>query len=111
MTPPRCEIKYASRHRGTSSLFIATVGYPFFDATVPERRSEFTSPVGPRHISRLAAGPFEENLVAMSLYILADRDEVAVGITHAATPFSAVIVQRLGKKDRSFVAPLFGAGP
>jgi hypothetical protein len=47
----------------------------------------------------------------MSLCILADRDEVAVGITHVATPFPAVIVQRLGKKDRSFVAPLFVAGP
>jgi hypothetical protein len=69
MTPPRCEIKYASRSQGTSSLFIATVDYPFFDATIPERRSEFTSPVGPPHISRVATGPFEENLVAMSLSV------------------------------------------
>jgi hypothetical protein len=29
--------------------------------------------------------------------ILSDLDEVAVGITHVATPFPAVIVQRLGK--------------
>ena len=43
--------------------------------------------------------------------ILADSDEVPIGITHVATPFPAVIVQRLGKKDRSLVAPLFLAGP
>jgi hypothetical protein len=43
--------------------------------------------------------------------ILADLDEVAVGNTHIATPFPAVIVQRLGKEERSFVAPFFVAGP
>src|SRR5208282_348453 len=43
--------------------------------------------------------------------ILAHLDEVAVGITHVAAPFPAVIVQWLGKKERSFVAPLFVAGP
>ena len=43
--------------------------------------------------------------------ILADLDEVAVGITHVATPFPAAIVERLGKKGRAFVAPLFVAGP
>jgi hypothetical protein len=49
--------------------------------------------------------------VERHLSILADLDEVAVGITHVATPFPAVIVQRLGKKERSLVAPLFVAGP
>jgi len=43
--------------------------------------------------------------------ILADLDEVAVGITHVAAPFPAVIVQWLGKEERSFVTPLFVAGP
>jgi len=42
--------------------------------------------------------------------ILADRDEVAVRVTPIATPFPAAIVQRLGKEERSFVAPLFVAG-
>ena len=45
------------------------------------------------------------------LSILADLDEVAVRITHVAAPFPAVIVYWLGKKERSFVAPLFVAGP
>jgi len=45
------------------------------------------------------------------LSILADLDEVAVGITHVASPFPAVIVSRLGQKERSFVAPLFVTGP
>jgi len=49
--------------------------------------------------------------VERHLSILADLDEVAVGITHVATPFPAVIVQRLRKEERSFVAPLFVAGP
>ena len=43
--------------------------------------------------------------------ILADRDEVAVRVTPIATPFPAAIVQRLGKEERSFVAPLFVARP
>jgi hypothetical protein len=44
--------------------------------------------------------------------ILADLDEVAVRITHVAAPFPAVeILQRLRKKDRAFVAPLFVALP
>jgi hypothetical protein len=43
--------------------------------------------------------------------ILADLDEVAVGITHVATPFPVVILQRLGKEERSFVAPSPKAGP
>ena len=38
--------------------------------------------------------------------VLADLDEVAVGITHVAAPFPAVIVEWLGEKERSFVAPL-----
>ena len=46
------------------------------------------------------------------LSILADLDEVAVGITHVAAPFPAVrIWQWLGKKKRAFVAPFFVAGP
>jgi hypothetical protein len=49
--------------------------------------------------------------VERHLRILADLDEVAVGITHAAMPFPAVMVQLLGKKERSFVAPLFVTGP
>jgi hypothetical protein len=49
--------------------------------------------------------------VESRLSILADLDEVAVGITHVAVPLPAVIVERLGKKERSFVAPLFVAGP
>ena len=43
--------------------------------------------------------------------ILADLDEVAVGIAHVATPFRAVIVQGLGEEDGAFFAPLFVAGP
>ena len=39
-------------------------------------------------------------------------NEVAVGVTHVAAPFPAVrIGQWLGKKKRSFAAPLFVAGP
>src|SRR5580692_468703 len=49
--------------------------------------------------------------VESHLRILADLDEVAVRITHVAAPFPAAIVQRLGKKERSFVAPLFVASP
>ena len=45
------------------------------------------------------------------LSLLADLDEVAVWITHVAAPFPAAIVQRLGKKESSFVAPLFVASP
>jgi hypothetical protein len=43
--------------------------------------------------------------------ILADLDEVAVGITHVAAPLPTVIIERFGKKERAFVAPLFVAGP
>ena len=43
--------------------------------------------------------------------ILADLDEIAVEITHITAPFPAVIVERLGKKERSSVAPLFVARP
>jgi hypothetical protein len=49
--------------------------------------------------------------VERHLRILADPDEVAVRITHVATSFPAAIVQTLGKEERSFVAPLFVAGP
>lgn len=43
--------------------------------------------------------------------ILADLDKVAVGITHVAAPLPTVIVERLGKKERSFFASLFVTGP
>ena len=43
--------------------------------------------------------------------ILADLDKVAVGITHEAAPLPTVIVERLGKKERSFFASLFVTGP
>jgi hypothetical protein len=43
--------------------------------------------------------------------ILANLDEVAVGITHVAAPFPAVwILQGFGKKDRAFAAPSSVAG-
>src|SRR6516164_9023976 len=58
---------------------------------------------------RRSAVAFES--VEGHLCILADLDEVAVGITHVAAPFPAVIVERLSKKDRSFIAPLLVAGP
>src|SRR5215469_2690948 len=45
------------------------------------------------------------------LSILADLDEIPIGITHVAAPFPPVIVERLGKKRRAFVAPLFIAIP
>jgi hypothetical protein len=57
----------------------------------------------------LSAVLFE--MVEGHLTILADLDEVAVGIAHVTTPFPPVIVQRLGKKECSFVAPLLVAGP
>jgi hypothetical protein len=44
--------------------------------------------------------------------LLADLDEVAVWIAHAATPLPAVrIGQRLSEKDSAFISPLFVAGP
>ena len=45
------------------------------------------------------------------LRILADLDEVAVGITHLATPLPTMIVQWLSEEECSFVTPLFVAGP
>ena len=50
-------------------------------------------------------------MVQRHLGILADFDEIAVGITHVAPPFPPVIVQRLGKKERALVTPLLVAGP
>jgi hypothetical protein len=44
------------------------------------------------------------------LSILADLNEGAVGITHVAAPFPAVIVKWLDEKKRSFVAPFLVAG-
>jgi hypothetical protein len=49
--------------------------------------------------------------VERHLSILAAFDEIAVGITHVATLFPAVIVQRLSEEESSLVAPLFVAGP
>jgi len=45
------------------------------------------------------------------LSILADLDEVAVGITQVATPFPAMIVERFGKKECALSPPFFVAGP
>ena len=50
-------------------------------------------------------------MVQRQLGLLADLNEAAVGITHVATPFPAVIFQRLGKRERTLVAPLLVAGP
>ena len=50
-------------------------------------------------------------MVERHLSILADLDEVAVGIAQIAAPFPTVIVQWLGKEERSLVAPLFVASP
>ena len=50
-------------------------------------------------------------VVERHLSVLADLDEVAVGIAHVATPFPTVIVERLGEEERSFGAPLFVTGP
>lgn len=46
------------------------------------------------------------------LSILADLDEVAIGITHVAAPFPAVkIGQWLGEKQRPLFGPFLVAGP
>jgi hypothetical protein len=50
-------------------------------------------------------------VVKRHLSILADLDEVAVGIAHVTTPFPTVIVERFGEEDRSLGAPLFVTGP
>src|SRR3989442_15253726 len=50
-------------------------------------------------------------VVERHLSVLADLDEVAVGIAHVATPFPTVVVERLGEEERSFGAPLFATGP
>jgi hypothetical protein len=47
--------------------------------------------------------------VERRLRILADLDEVAVGITHVATPLAAVIFEWLCKEERSFFASFFVA--
>jgi hypothetical protein len=43
--------------------------------------------------------------------VLADFDDIAVGVAHVATPFPAVVVERLGEEDSAFGAPVFVAGP
>ena len=50
-------------------------------------------------------------VVECHLSVLADLDEVAVGIAHVAAPFPTVVVERLGEEERSFDAPLFVTGP
>ena len=50
-------------------------------------------------------------VVERHLSVLADLDDVAVGIAHIATPFPTVVVERLGEEERSFGAPLFVTGP
>jgi hypothetical protein len=50
-------------------------------------------------------------VVKRKLGILANLDQIAVWIAHVATPFPAVVVERLSEKDRAFVAPLFVTGP
>ena len=50
-------------------------------------------------------------VVKRELRILANLNQIAVWITHVATPFPAMVVERLSEKDRAFVAPLFVTGP
>ncbi len=51
-------------------------------------------------------------MIERKLSVLSDLDEVPVGITHVAAPFPAVgIRQRLRKKGRAFLSPLFVADP
>jgi uncharacterized membrane protein len=50
-------------------------------------------------------------VVKRNLRILADLDHVAVWIAHVATPFPAMVVERLSEKNRAFIAPLFVTGP
>ena len=66
-------------------------------------------PTGVKLPGSSAGAAFE--MVEAHLGVLADLDEVAIGITHVASPLPAVIVQRLGKEEGSYVAPLFVASP
>src|ERR1700733_6015133 len=50
-------------------------------------------------------------VVKRKLRILANLNQIAVWITHVATPFPAMVVERFGEKGRAFVAPLFVTGP
>jgi hypothetical protein len=77
---------YASRE-WTPSYGQARAGCPFIADQYQETRLS---------VGKLT-GVFET--IESHLSILADLDEVAVGITHVAAPFSAVIVHRLGKKN------------
>src|ERR1022692_2264771 len=79
------------------------------DATYQAVPDCMLAPLGVQLLGNLTGIVFET--VEGHLSVLADLDEVAVGITHVAAPFPAVIVERLGKEGRSFVAPLFVAGP
>ena len=49
--------------------------------------------------------------VERPLNMLAYLDEIAVGVTHVAAPFPAVIVKRFSRRRRALVAPFFVAGP
>src|SRR6202046_3829185 len=48
-------------------------------------------------------------VVERHLRVLADLDQVAVGVPHITAPFVPVIVERLGEKDSSLGAPFFVA--
>jgi hypothetical protein len=50
-------------------------------------------------------------VVKRNLRILTNLDQVAVWIAHVATPFPAMVVERLSEKYRAFVAPLLVTGP
>ena len=50
-------------------------------------------------------------MVERQLGILANLDEVAVGIAHITAPFPTVIIKRLGEEDGALGAPFFITGP
>ena len=50
-------------------------------------------------------------MIERDLRILPNLDQVAVWIAHVATPFPAVVIERLSEKDRTFFTPLFVTGP
>jgi hypothetical protein len=50
-------------------------------------------------------------VVERELGILADLDEVAVGIAHLATPFPSAVIQRFSEENRSFCTPFLVTSP
>ena len=69
------------------------------------RRPENTCPLqNPQQAAAGNPGGVLFEVFERYLRILADLEDIAVGIAHVATPFPAVIVQRLSKKNRSFGA-------